>query len=248
MESSKGAWIYPSYQHGCMHILNLSFILWPCLLGFPSRSGPDDGDPRPADHPVLRAEPDPQPPPAAASLQQWPPQRPGGPYLELVRLAIIKWFVYDLCTCVWFVPLYMICPFVYDLCLCIWFVPLCMICAFVYDLCSCVWFLCLCIWFVPLYIKSMCVWFHRKKEPRICDIFVKKGAFLKLYTNYIQDFEAATSQLQEACRKYPVFSTVVRDFEVCESLDIKPHIDIYAINLTEMMTYAQTQYLTIHCR
>ena len=54
----------------------------------------------------------------------------------------------------------------------------------------------------------------RDKNPRIGDIFVTKGPFLKLYTSYIREFENMTTGLDDARRKYPEFDKVCSDFEV----------------------------------
>ena len=56
--------------------------------------------------------------------------------------------------------------------------------------------------------------FYRDKNPRIGDIFVTKGPFLKLYTSYIREFENMTTGLDDARRKYPEFEKVCSDFEV----------------------------------
>ncbi|CAN8004988.1 unnamed protein product, partial [Ixodes pacificus] len=50
-------------------------------------------------------------------------------------------------------------------------------------------------------------------NERVADVLVKMGPFLKLYSSYIKDFEAATAALDEAKRKYPDFNRVVRNFE-----------------------------------
>lgn len=54
----------------------------------------------------------------------------------------------------------------------------------------------------------------RDKDPRIADIFVKKGAFLKMYTLYIKDFKSMTQSLDQAIREYPAFAEKLREFEV----------------------------------
>ena len=54
----------------------------------------------------------------------------------------------------------------------------------------------------------------READPRIADIFVTKGPFLKLYTSYIREFEMMCNTLDDARRKYPEFDRVVTDFEV----------------------------------
>ncbi|XP_074645967.1 uncharacterized protein LOC141902225 [Tubulanus polymorphus] len=65
------------------------------------------------------------------------------------------------------------------------------------------------------------------ETPKVADIFVKKGPFLNLYTTYIQDFSQMTGRLDEACKKYPIFQEVVRDFETsekCSGLALKHYM------------------------
>ena len=54
----------------------------------------------------------------------------------------------------------------------------------------------------------------RHEEPHVADIFVKKGAFLKLYTGYIREFESMCKALDDARLRYPDFDKCVTDFEV----------------------------------
>ncbi|XP_066996128.2 FYVE, RhoGEF and PH domain-containing protein 6 [Anabrus simplex] len=59
---------------------------------------------------------------------------------------------------------------------------------------------------------------------KIADVIVKKGPFLKLYTTYIQNFEAQCNYFDECCQKYPKFAKLVKDFEaspICQKLSIK---------------------------
>ncbi|KAI0232072.1 hypothetical protein LSAT2_017572 [Lamellibrachia satsuma] len=66
-----------------------------------------------------------------------------------------------------------------------------------------------------------------ESDPRIADIFVKKGPFLKLYTSYIREFEIMCNTLEEARRKYPEFDRVVVDFETsaqCAGLALKHYM------------------------
>ena len=67
---------------------------------------------------------------------------------------------------------------------------------------------------VALMHKLVYCLFYRDKNPRIGDIFVTKGPFLKLYTSYIREFENMTTGLDDARRKYPEFEKVCSDFEV----------------------------------
>lgn len=64
-------------------------------------------------------------------------------------------------------------------------------------------------------------------HPKIADVIVKKGPFLKLYSTYIQQFEDQCNFLDECCQKYPLFQKCVKDFEasdVCKKLTIKHYM------------------------
>ncbi|XP_064632195.1 titin-like isoform X2 [Lineus longissimus] len=50
-------------------------------------------------------------------------------------------------------------------------------------------------------------------DPRIADIFVCKGPFLRLYIGYIKGFDEMISMFDDACKKYPIFNELVKDFE-----------------------------------
>ena len=66
-------------------------------------------------------------------------------------------------------------------------------------------------------ISNLCEWFScRSTTPKIADIFLTKGHFLKLYSTYILDFERITAAFDDACSKNPAFSQVVKEFEVRE--------------------------------
>ena len=43
---------------------------------------------------------------------------------------------------------------------------------------------------------------------------MKKGPFLKLYTQYIQEFESMNETLDDARKKYPDFDKATKEFEV----------------------------------
>ncbi|XP_071487376.1 FYVE, RhoGEF and PH domain-containing protein 6-like [Diadema antillarum] len=64
-------------------------------------------------------------------------------------------------------------------------------------------------------------------NPRIADIFLTKGHFLKLYSQYILDFKNITAAFDEACNKNPLFCQAVKEFEMsprCQSLAIKHYM------------------------
>ena len=64
-------------------------------------------------------------------------------------------------------------------------------------------------------------WSH---HPKIADVIVKKGPFLKLYTTYIREFSAVNYHFEECCQKFPKFSKLVKDFEkreCCRNLKLQ---------------------------
>lgn len=64
-------------------------------------------------------------------------------------------------------------------------------------------------------------------EPRIADIIVKKGPFLKLFSTYIQNFEKQCYYLDEFSHKYSRFGKAVKDFEAserCKKLTLKHYM------------------------
>ncbi|CAG5120814.1 unnamed protein product, partial [Candidula unifasciata] len=68
---------------------------------------------------------------------------------------------------------------------------------------------------------------HWDVNPRLADVFVKKGPFLKLYTSYIRNFENATTALEEACKRNSAFAAAVKEFEMssrCARLALKHYM------------------------
>lgn len=66
-----------------------------------------------------------------------------------------------------------------------------------------------------------------ESKPKIADVIVKKGAFLKMYTTYIQSFEAQTKYLDECIARYPKFGKLVKEFESsekCKKLTLKHYM------------------------
>lgn len=51
------------------------------------------------------------------------------------------------------------------------------------------------------------------ENKKIADVIVKKGPFLKLYTDFIKDFEGLSLHLEQCYIKFPEFKKVVLDFE-----------------------------------
>ncbi|XP_022098292.1 FYVE, RhoGEF and PH domain-containing protein 6-like isoform X2 [Acanthaster planci] len=83
------------------------------------------------------------------------------------------------------------------------------------------------------------------ENPRIADIFLKKGPYLKLYNTYIRDFQKLTATVEEACQKSPLFNATLREFEAssrCQNLSLRQHmlkpiqrIPQYKLLLTEYL-------------
>ncbi|KAK3770959.1 hypothetical protein RRG08_029050 [Elysia crispata] len=64
-------------------------------------------------------------------------------------------------------------------------------------------------------------------NPRLADIFVQKGPFLKLYSSYIRNFETSTATLDEATKKHPQFAAALKEFEMsprCANLALKHYM------------------------
>jgi len=63
--------------------------------------------------------------------------------------------------------------------------------------------------------------------PKISNIIVKKGPFLKLFLTYVQNLQKQRNYLSECCQKYSWFGKVVKDFEAsecCQKLEIQHHM------------------------
>lgn len=63
--------------------------------------------------------------------------------------------------------------------------------------------------------------------PKISDIIIKKGPFLKLFSTYIQNFEKQCNLLDDACHKYNRFAKALKDFESserCRKLTLKHYM------------------------
>ncbi|XP_039519160.1 FYVE, RhoGEF and PH domain-containing protein 6-like isoform X2 [Pimephales promelas] len=68
---------------------------------------------------------------------------------------------------------------------------------------------------------------HWNKHCRVADIFVKRGPYLKMYSNYICEFSKNVALLEEHCRKNPAFAKVVKEFEsnpCCANLAVKHYM------------------------
>ncbi|XP_013776366.1 uncharacterized protein LOC106461121 [Limulus polyphemus] len=68
---------------------------------------------------------------------------------------------------------------------------------------------------------------HWPEIGRISDILVTLGPFLKLYSAYIRDFESTINLFEECKKKYPLFSQVVKEFEMnprCQRLSLNHYM------------------------
>ena len=65
------------------------------------------------------------------------------------------------------------------------------------------------------------------KEPKIADVFIKKGPFLKIHKTYIDNFEKLSSHLNKCCKDFPKFKKAVEEFESlpqCKHLKLSFHL------------------------
>jgi len=67
-----------------------------------------------------------------------------------------------------------------------------------------------------LAVVGMCVYFYtcREQDPRIADVFVESGPFLKTYRQYIQYFTDWSAESEQVLKKYPLFAQTLKEFEV----------------------------------
>ena len=54
----------------------------------------------------------------------------------------------------------------------------------------------------------------RDNCQKIADVFIEKGPFLKMYSDYIREFESLSACLEEARKRFPEFDKAVAQFEV----------------------------------
>ena len=50
-------------------------------------------------------------------------------------------------------------------------------------------------------------------EPKIADIFVKKGPYLRIHKTYIDAYDNMSEHFKKCCQKYPKFQKIVEEFE-----------------------------------
>lgn len=63
--------------------------------------------------------------------------------------------------------------------------------------------------------------------PKISDIIIRKGPFLKLFSTYIKNFEKQCNLLDEGTHKYNRFAKAIKDFEAtdrCKKLSLKHYM------------------------
>uniref|UniRef100_A0A8C4N6P0 FYVE, RhoGEF and PH domain-containing protein 6 n=1 Tax=Eptatretus burgeri TaxID=7764 RepID=A0A8C4N6P0_EPTBU len=64
-------------------------------------------------------------------------------------------------------------------------------------------------------------------EPRISDVILRKGPYLKMYSAYIREFDRNLALLDDSCRRSPSFAIAVREFEAsprCANLALRHYL------------------------
>jgi len=64
-------------------------------------------------------------------------------------------------------------------------------------------------------------------NPRISDVIVRKGPFLKLYSAYIRDYSSQMDLLSECIDRYPAFGKTLKEFEMterCKKLSLRHYM------------------------
>ena len=64
-------------------------------------------------------------------------------------------------------------------------------------------------------------------HPKIADVLAKNGAFLRIYSTYMDTFENTTLIFEECFKKYKNFSKLVKDLEklpMCQGLGLSMHL------------------------
>lgn len=91
------------------------------------------------------------------------------------------------------------------------------------------------------------------QNPKLADIFIEKGPFLKMYISYIQEYENMQSALEEARLDYPKFDTFIKNFEVsalCSTFQLCQHLitPIQRITRYEILLRAYKKQLNENCQ
>nr|XP_032822293.1 FYVE, RhoGEF and PH domain-containing protein 6-like isoform X1 [Petromyzon marinus]XP_032822294.1 FYVE, RhoGEF and PH domain-containing protein 6-like isoform X1 [Petromyzon marinus] len=84
-----------------------------------------------------------------------------------------------------------------------------------------------------------------EESPRIADVFVRKGPYLKLYSAYVREFDNNIAVLDESCRAVPAFAALVREFErrtCCGNLPLK-HFLLKPVQRIPQYKWLLTDYL-----
>ena len=64
-------------------------------------------------------------------------------------------------------------------------------------------------------------------QPKIADVLVKKGGFLRIYSTYMDTFENTGLIFEECLKKYKDFAKIVKDIEklpMCQALGLSMHL------------------------
>ena len=64
-------------------------------------------------------------------------------------------------------------------------------------------------------------------QPKIADVLVKKGGFLRIYSTYMDTFENTGSIFEECVKKHNRFAKIVKDVEklpMCQALGLDMHL------------------------
>ena len=64
-------------------------------------------------------------------------------------------------------------------------------------------------------------------NPKIADVIVRKGPFLKMFSAYVRDFQGQMTYLDECVQRYPKFGSIVKQFELsekCKNLTLKHYM------------------------
>jgi len=66
-----------------------------------------------------------------------------------------------------------------------------------------------------------------EEHREIADVLVKKGPFLQIYAQYLNDFDTTSKVFEDSCKQYPQFGKAVKEFEnlpECGNLKLSMHM------------------------
>ena len=69
--------------------------------------------------------------------------------------------------------------------------------------------------YISLQILFYVSFFFREQTPKIGDVMKKFAPFLKLYTEYVQNFDNANVVISSWLEKSPKFASLVEKIQVC---------------------------------